>query len=130
MMMVLSALRPDASLPEFLAHRARSASIHRLSIDLAVGVAGTFAALWWRASAWLVWRPSAWLVLASLALCFACYGGWGLLDRVRSRVAVRGHRLLSGSMEALCSLLGLVGALAAAGILLGLWATALGTWIS
>jgi hypothetical protein len=129
-MMVLSALRPDASLPEFLAHRARSASIHRLSIDLAVGIAGSSAALWWRPSVWLVWRPSAWLVLVSLALCFACYGGWGLLDRARSRVAMGGNRLLSGSMEALCSLLGLVGALAAAGILLGLWASALGTWIS
>ena len=36
-MMVLSALRPDASLSEFLAHRARSASVRRLAIDAVIG---------------------------------------------------------------------------------------------
>src|ERR1700736_839956 len=67
MMMVLSALRPDASLPEFLAYRARSASIRRLSIDLAVGLTGLAAAL--------RWRPGGWMVVASLALMFLAYGG-------------------------------------------------------
>ncbi len=122
MMMVLSALRPDASLPEFLAHRARSASIHRLSIDLVVGITGSWAAI--------QWRPSAWLVLMSIALCFASYGAWGLADRARSHIAAGGHRILTGSMEALCALLGFAGVLAAAGVLLSVWAFALGTWIS
>ena len=122
MMMVLSALGPDASLPEFLAHRARSASIHRLSIDLAVGITSSWAAI--------QWRPSAWLVLMSVALCFACYGAWGLVDRARSRIVACGNRILNGSMDALCALLGFAGVLAAAGVLLGVWAIALGTWIS
>lgn len=121
-MMVLSALRPDASLPEFLTHRARSATILRLSIDLGVGLAGMSAALWW--------RPSAWLVLTSLALCFSAYGGWGLADRARIAVARRGNRLLSGSLEALCALLCGAGVFAVAAVLLSVWAIALGTWIS
>jgi hypothetical protein len=121
-MMVLSALRPDASLSEFLAHRARSASIRRLSLDLAVGTAGAAAALWW--------RPVAWLVLTSLALCFFAYGAWGLVDRARSRVGVRYHRLANVCLDVICAAMGALGVLAAAGLLLGVWAIALGTWIS
>ena len=121
-MMVLSVLRPDASLPEFLAHRARSASIRRLSLDLSVGIGG--------ASAALRWRPFAWLVLVSLAACFFAYGAWGLADRARSRVTTQENRLAHASLEALCAALGAVGVLAAAGLLLGVWAIALGTWIS
>lgn len=121
-MMVLSALRPDASLSEFLAHRARSASIRRLSADLAAGTAGAAAALWW--------RPVAWLVLTSLALCFFAYGAWGLVDRARSRVALRGNRFVSATMDALCAAMAAVGVVAAAGLLLSVWAIALGTWIS
>ena len=120
--MVLSALRPDASLFEFLANRARSASIYRLSIDVAVGAAGAWAAT--------EWRPFAWVVLTSAALCFAAYGGWGLMDRARTRTVARGYGLLAGAIEAVEVLLAAVGVMAAAGALLGLWAIALGTWIS
>ena len=122
MMMVLSALRPDASLSEFLAHRGRSASIRRLSFDVAVGIAGASAALWW--------RPVAWLVLTSLSLCFGAYGAWGLADRARSRMVARNNRIAIASLDALCAALGAVGVLAAAGVLLSVWAIALGTWIS
>jgi len=121
-MMVLSALRPDASLLEFLAHRAKSASIRRLAIDLAVGIAGSTAAL--------RWRPTAWFVLTSASLLFFAYGAWGLADRARSDVSTRHSRLASTSLEALCAAMGAVGVLATAGILLGVWAIALGTWIS
>jgi hypothetical protein len=121
-MMVLSALRPDASLPEFLAHRARSASVHRLSIDLVIGVAG--------ASAALSWRPSGWLVLTSAALVFFAYGGWGLGDRARSSKTAQEHRVLRGSMETVCALFGATGLSAAAALLYSVWAIALGTWIS
>jgi len=122
MMMVLSALRPDASLPEFLAHRARSASIRRLSVDLAVGAAGFAAAIYW--------RPAGWLIIASLALVFFAYGGWGVADRARSSAASRGNAPLRVGMTALCLLMGGVGALAVASLLLSVWAVALGTWIS
>ena len=121
-MMVLSALRPDASLSEFLAHRARTASLRRLSIDFAVGFAGASAALWW--------RPSGWFVLDGLALCFFAYGAWGLADRARSRAATKGSRFVSVSMEILCAAMAAAGVLAAAALLLGVWAIALGTWIS
>ena len=121
-MMVLSALRPDASLPEFLVQRARSASIRRLAADAVAGGAACAAALWW--------RPTGWLVLASVALCFVSYGAWGILDRARSRPAVTGKTLFAGLVDAICVLFALIGALAAAGVLLGVWALALGTWIS
>ena len=121
-MMVLSALRPDASLPEFLVGRARSASIRRLVADAVAGAAGFAAALWW--------SPTGWLVLTSAALCFFSFGAWGILDRVRSRPAVTVRALLAGVVDATCALFALLGALAAAGVLLGVWALALGTWIS
>jgi hypothetical protein len=121
-MMVLSALRPDASLPEFLAHRAKSASMRRLSIDMIVGLAGLGAALYW--------RPSAWLVVASMALCFVAYGGWGAADRIRSGAANHYQPKLHALMEALCFLLGAVGVVAVAALLYSVWAVALGTWIS
>jgi hypothetical protein len=121
-MTVLSALRPDASLPEFLADRARTASIRRLAVDALAGGAACAAALWW--------RPTGWLVLASAALCFLFYGAWGVLDRVRSHSAVTAKTSLAGLVEATCVLCALLGALAAAGVLLGVWALGLGTWIS
>jgi len=121
-MMVLSALRPDASLPEFLAHRAKSASVRRLSIDLIIGLAGFAAALYW--------RPSGWLAGAGLALCFFAYGGWGIADRARSNAVAREGPLPRALLEALCILLVAVGALATATLLYGVWAIALGTWIS
>jgi hypothetical protein len=121
-MMVLSALRPDASLPEFLVHRARSASIRRLAADALAGTAAGAAAAWW--------RPTGWLVLASVALCFFSYGAWGILDRARSHPAVTRRSWVAGVVEAMGVLSALLGALAAAGVLLGVWALALGTWIS
>ena len=122
MMMVLSALRPDASLPEFLAHRAKSASVRRLAIDVAAGTAGFASALHW--------RPAGWLAVASLALIFFAYGGWGIADRVRSAAATRESRLSRALLDGLCLVLGATGLLATAALLYSVWAMALGTWIS
>jgi hypothetical protein len=121
-MMVLSALRPDASLPEFLARRARTASVRRLSIDLVVGLTGFAAALHW--------RPAGWLVVESLALIFFAYGGWGLADRARSIAEPRGTRRSRALLDVLCLLLAATGVLATAALLYSVWAAALGTWIS
>ena len=120
--MVLSALRPDASLPEFLIHRAKSASVRRLFVNLVIGLAAFVAALYW--------RPSAWLIAASLGVLFFAYGGWGIADRTRSFAATRDSRLSRGFLDALCFLLGAFGFLAAAALLYGVWGFALGTWIS
>ena len=121
-MMVLSALRPEASLAEFLAHRARSASVKRLSLDIVAGFVGL-------AAAWL-WRPQGWLVAASIAACFSTYGAWGLADRVRRSPQNAGSPLLHASMNALCALMAVAGVIAAGTLLLSVWALALGTWIS
>jgi hypothetical protein len=91
-------------------------------LDLVAGIAAASAALWW--------RPVAWLVLTSLALCFFAYGAWGLADRARSHLATYENRIAQACFDALCAALGAVGVLAAAGLLLSVWAIALGTWIS
>jgi hypothetical protein len=121
-MMVLSVLRPDAGLFEFLAQRARSASVRRLAIDAAVGAVAFVAAL--------RWNPAAHLVIASAATLLFAYGAWGLLDRVHSRLVNRPWPKTTGLFEALCALCAGLGVLAAAGVLLAIWALALGTWIS
>jgi hypothetical protein len=122
-MMVLSALRPDAGLLEFLAHRARSASARRLAVDIVLGVVASYAAF--------RWNPAARLVIASAATVLFCYGAWGLLDRVRARLANRFWHRTAGLLEALCALCAALGVLAAAGVLLAVWSLALGSgWIS
>jgi hypothetical protein len=122
MMMVLSALRPDSSLAEFLAYRARSASVRRLAIDLVVGIAGVSAVLWW--------RPQYWLVLASISGCFLAYGSWGLLDRALPREATQSNGVLRVIVDTFRSLSGALGVLSAAALHYSVWAMALGTWIS
>ncbi len=120
--MVLSALRPDASLLEFLAHRARGASARRLALDVLAASAALFAALWWDFSARFV--------VGSAAACLIAYGAWGLLDRVNSRFVIRRLPKAAGLFEVLCALSAMVGVVAAAAVLLAVWAIALGTWIS
>jgi hypothetical protein len=121
-MMVLSALRPDASLLEFLAHRARSGSVLRLASDTVAGSAALAAALWW--------RPGGRHVIATAAICLVCYGAWGLLDRARSSVATTRWSATVRVFDGLCGLCVGLGVLAASGVLLAIWAIALGTWIS
>src|ERR1700694_1891338 len=113
-MMVLSALRPDAGLFEFLAHRARSAPVRRLGID-AVGGAAVLAAA-------LRWNPAAQSLIASAAALLFSYGAWGLLDRVRSRLSNRGWPRVATAFDALCVLSAILGVLAASGVLLAVWA--------
>ena len=121
-MMVLSALRPDAGLFEFLAHRARSAPARRLVID-AVGGAAVLAAA-------LRWNPASQPLIASAATLLFSYGAWGLLDRAASRVSNLGWLRTARLLDALCVLSATLVVLAVAGILLAVWAIALGTWIS
>lgn len=121
-MMVLSSLRPDASLAEFLAYRARSAPIIRLVAEAIGSLAPLAAALWW--------NPRAQLLIVTAAGCVFCYAAWGLLDRARSHAVERGRTRFARVMHASCVLIAAVGACAGAGVLLSLWAMALGTWIS
>jgi hypothetical protein len=121
-MMVLSVLRPDAGLFEFLAHRARTASVRRLGLDVAAGATGVVSALGW--------HPAASLFIASAATVLFSYGAWGLLDRGRSSLLSKGWSRTANSLAALGALSALLGVLSAAGVLLAVWAFALGTWIS
>jgi hypothetical protein len=121
-MMVLSALRPEASLPEFLAHRARAASLRRLSLDLVLGLGALSGLLWG--------RPGGLLVFASAALFFALYGAWGIADRARSATAETGDTRVVILLNVLCGMLAAAGVLAMAALFFGVWSIALGTWIS
>jgi len=65
--------RPDASLPDFLAARARRASDNRLVTFAAVGLVAMIVIA--------LWRGPGWLVLLPLAACLLAFGGWGIADR-------------------------------------------------
>jgi hypothetical protein len=121
-MMVLSARRPDASLLEFLAARARSSSARRLTLDSVTGAAVVVAVI--------RWDSNLQIVVASAAACFLAYGVWGLLDRAGFMTLGRGWKRLAGAVYALRALSALFGVLAALSLMLAVWALALGTWIS
>ena len=121
-MMVLSALRPDAGLFEFLAYRARSATVRRLGLDVMLGATGVASVF--------IRHPAASPVIASAATVLFSYGAWGLLDRGRSILSSKGWSRSASVLEALGGLSALLGVLAAGGVLLAVWALALGTWIS
>ena len=121
-MMVLSALRPEADLPEFLSHRARSSSLRRLGADIVAGTAIAVSAV--------LWRPTGALIVAGIGVCFFAYGLWGVLDRAKSLAATAKRPYVEGVLEAICALVAAAGIVAASAALLGVWALALGTWIS
>jgi len=121
-MMVLSVLRPDASLIEFLESRARAAPVRRLVIQAiaALGlVTVAFSTL-----------PYARSVVGTLAGVFFCYSVWGLLDRARSKSAARGWKRTTRSLEILCGLVVGLGVLSGLGSILAIWFVALGSaWV-
>jgi hypothetical protein len=115
-------LRPDTSLPEFLAARARAASDGRLVVDV---IAGCGVAL-----GVAVWRPVGWITLLGAAVSLAAFGVWGIADReIRERAnaprvpAVRVLTIVRAAAVA-------VGALAAVTAIFAVLGVVLGTWIS
>jgi hypothetical protein len=116
------ALRPDASLPEVLAARARATPDGRLVADVAAGLlAGLGAA---------VWRPVAWVSLVGACVALAAFGLWGILDReLRERDAAGGAALPRG-LRAARTAVTAIGAVGAAGALFAGLGVLLGTWIS
>lgn len=114
--------RQEASLPEFLVCRARSASDGRLVLDCIGGLLIVAASA--------LFRPTGWIVLAATGMCFASIGFWGIADRELSERrpaigAVAAALLLS--VRFLAAALGVVGALV---LLYGMLAITLGAWIS
>ncbi len=121
-MMVLSALRPDASLVEFLEHRARSAPVRRLAAYAITGLALIFAAF--------SILPFGRSVVGTFAAGFFCYAVWGLIDRARSSFANRGWKLTAQYLKLLCKLIAGLGVVAGLAFLLAVWFMALGSaWV-
>jgi hypothetical protein len=114
----------EVNLSQFLSARARGVSDARLVLDAAVGIVVAVVAL--------IWRPAGWYFIASAALCFAAFGGWGIADReLRER---HGEASATGTAVRVLRLAQVitatVGALAAGALLIELLGVALGTWIS
>jgi hypothetical protein len=117
--MMNPALRPDASLTEFLVARARAASDGRLVADVLVGALAALVIA--------IWRPTGWLTIGGAALALAAFGVWGITDReVRDRStasswvtrALRIARAVAG-IAGFCS--GVVALFAVLGVVLGTW---------
>jgi hypothetical protein len=121
-MMVLSALRPDASLVEYLESRARSASVKGLVVKALLALALVTVGFA---------RPvSGRSVIITMAGIYFCYAAWGLLDRARSRSVLRGWSLTARYLRALCALFVGLGVLSGLGLLLAIWFFALGSaWV-
>ena len=116
------ALRPDASLTEFLAARARAAPDGRLVVDVIVG---SLAAL-----GVATWRPTGWLALVGVAVCLAAFGLWGIVDReLRERVDAPDTRI-ARMLALLRIVVAGVGGLAAVAAMFAVLGVLLGTWIS
>jgi hypothetical protein len=120
--MMNPALRPDASLPEVLAARARATPDGRLVADVAAGLLAGLAAA--------VWRPVGWVSLLGACVTLAAFGLWGILDReLREREAEEGAALARG-LRAARAIVTATGIVSAAGALFGGLGVLLGTWIS
>jgi len=120
--MMNPALRPDASLPEFLAARARAASDGRLVADVIVGCCAALGVA--------VWQPLGWLVLLGVSVCLATFGAWGIVDReLRERGDAPRARLVR-VLSIVRIALAVVGALAAVTALFSVLGVVLGTRIS
>jgi hypothetical protein len=102
-MMVLSSLRPDASIVEYLEHRARALSLRGLVARTVLSLALVLAGLAWITVA----RP----VIITLALAYFCYAAWGLADRARVYTEVSGPRASARYFSALCTLIVWLGVL-------------------
>ena len=118
--MMNPALRPDASLPEFLAARARAASDGRLVVDVIAGCCGALAVA--------VWQPIGWITLLGAAVSLAAFGAWGIVDReLRERGdapharVVRVLSLLRVGAAAVGTIAALMAMFAVLGVLLGTW---------
>ena len=123
-----STVQSEATLPELLAARARSASDLRLSLDVGLGLLAVAAVAWW--------QPTGWVPALSAALCFAAFGAWGLTDRVlRARADVielipAPRRVPDELLVAVRAVAAVVGTAAAVLLVFSLLAATIGRFIS
>lgn len=119
--MIQTLPRPDASLPEFLAARARRATDTRLAIDALVGLSIVAGVAWWNG-------PGA-SFLISMGACFLAYGVWGIADRELGEHADAAPSVRR-SLRTLRAVAAVLGFAAAAYIVVLMLAKALGVMIS
>jgi len=118
-MMVLSSLRPDANIVEYLMHRARAESVRGLVARSLLGLAVVIGGL----ALIPVGKPA----IVTLAFTWFCYAVWGLLDRARS---TQTRRYNSGYLNALCALFVWLGVMSGIGFLMSVCLLLLGApWI-
>ena len=120
--MMNPALRPDASLTEFLAARARAASDGRLVLDVIVGSSAALGVA--------IWQPIGWITLLGGAVSLAAFGVWGIVDREIRERADAPHARVVRVLSLVRILAAVVGALAAVTALFAGLGVRLGTWIS
>jgi len=118
--MMIPALRPDASLTEFLSARARAASDGRLVVDVIAGCCGALVVT--------AWQPAGWVALLGVSVCLAAFGVWGISDReLRERADASTGRVvrLLGVLRVAAVAVGAAAAIvtmvAALGVMLGTW---------
>jgi len=120
--MIDSIPKPDASLPEFLAARARRSSDTRLVLDATGGFTVAVSAA--------LWAGPGWHLLLGAGACFFAFGLWGIADRELGERGDAGPRaallLLQAARVASC----VIGAAGLAVLLLSFLGLALGRLIS
>jgi hypothetical protein len=120
--MIDSIPRPDASLPEFLAARARHASDGRLVANAIAGATGAFGVAFWGGPGWYL--------LLAIAVCFFAFGLWGIADRELGERAGAGSRATLFLLMAIRGVAAMLGFIAAAFLMMSLLGKSLGRIIS
>jgi hypothetical protein len=120
--MIDSIPRPDASLPEFLAARARLASDGRLVADAIAGAGGAVGVAYWGGPGWYL--------LLGVAVCFFAFGLWGIADRELGERSGAGSRAVLAMLLMLRVVAAAVGFLAAAFLMMSVLGKSLGRIIS
>ena len=111
----------EENLGTVLAQLARRTPDGRLVLAAAAGIVAALAAV--------VLKPPAWFPLLAAGVCLVSFGVWGIADRIlheRPAPVSSGQALLR-AMRVIAVVLGIVGGVALA---LGVFALAMGNWIS
>jgi hypothetical protein len=82
------------------------------------------------AAAALTLRPGGWAVIASVGLCFAAFGAWGIADRLLDQPGGFSRRGVVALLLVLRTVAVTIGVAAALILLFGIAGLAMGTWIS
>jgi hypothetical protein len=116
--------RIDASLPQFLAARARHASDGRLVVTTISGALGALGAAYWHGGG------PGWFIAMSTALCLFAFGAWGIADRELGERAGGASRAMLWSLRAVRVAAVILGSAAAALVALSALGIVLGRMIS